>query len=306
MQNPGQKARAATVVTVFSATVLAATPSAALAGAIAPDSSGSGNADAALSNYWLILGLGLIGLLALSAIIARSLRARLEPDRGEIPGGGFQRGALAAGSLVAVAIGVFALLSYDNAYTPEASSNGAFKAVADETAGDFTAVYRQPRDRQVPSGPTVTVDVNGQRYLWRYRYHNIPGQSPAKALFSYHDLIVPEDTTILLNITSSDVTHSWWVPELGGKFDAIPNYINKTWFKVDKPGVFEGACAEICGANHSEMTNRVRVVTTDQFAAWAKSQGAAIDGDRQKLRESITQASEPDVPQAVKPGVERK
>lgn len=292
-----------TVVAVFSVGVLAAVPSAALAGAIAPDSSGSGSADAALSNYWLILILGLIGLLALSAIIVRSLRAGLEPDRDEIPGSDRQPSALATGLLAAVVIGVFALLSYDYAYTPEASSNGAFQATADQTAGEFTAAYRQPRDRQVPDGPAITIDVNGQRYLWRYRYHNIPGQSPAKPLFSYHDLIVPEDTTILLNITSSDVTHSWWVPELGGKFDAIPNYINKTWFKVDKPGVFEGTCAEICGANHSEMTTRVRVVAVDQFAAWAKSHGAAIDGDRQKLRESITQASESEVPRGVKPGV---
>src|SRR5207244_3679130 len=81
---------------------------------------------------------------------------------------------------------------------------------------------------------------------------------------SYQEMVVPVDTTVTLTIRAQDVAHSWWVPKLGGKFDAIPGYTNYTWFKV--PGklagtVFRGNCAELCGRNHANMTALVKAVT---------------------------------------------
>ncbi len=55
--------------------------------------------------------------------------------------------------------------------------------------------------------------------------------------------------------------HSWWIPELGGKADAIPGYTNQTWFKISEPGVYKGQCAELCGEDHADMRARVRAVT---------------------------------------------
>ncbi len=91
--------------------------------------------------------------------------------------------------------------------------------------------------------------MNGQQYLWRYDY-------PGSGRFNYHEMVVPTNTTVVLKITSSDVIHSWWIPKLGGKADAMPGHINETWFKIAKEGVYKGQCAELCGSNHADMRGR--------------------------------------------------
>ena len=88
--------------------------------------------------------------------------------------------------------------------------------------------------------------MNGQQYLWRYDY-------PGGRGLSYYELVVPTNTTVTLNITSSDVHHSWWIPKLGGKADAMPGHTNETWFKITKAGTYEGQCAELCGEGHADM-----------------------------------------------------
>jgi cytochrome c oxidase subunit 2 len=87
---------------------------------------------------------------------------------------------------------------------------------------------------------------------------------------------VPVGITVVLKITSSDVAHSWWIPELGGKADAIPGHTNDTWFRIDKPGEYVGECAELCGENHADMRARVIALPGDEFAAWQARQSADI------------------------------
>ena len=70
--------------------------------------------------------------------------------------------------------------------------------------------------------------------------------------------------------------HSWWVPELGGKFQAVPGYHNYTWFKVSKPGLFRGQCAFLCGRGHARMIATVRAVPPAQFEAWLARQKQLI------------------------------
>ena len=74
----------------------------------------------------------------------------------------------------------------------------------------------------------MTIRVDGQQYVWRFKY---PGQQD---VFSYDDMYVPVGMTVLLDITSDDVAHSWWIPDLGGKADALPGYVNHTWFKANE------------------------------------------------------------------------
>ena len=90
--------------------------------------------------------------------------------------------------------------------------------------------------------------MNGQQYLWRYDY---PGGAT-----SYYEMVVPTNTTVVLKITSSDVQHSWWIPKLGGKADAVPGHTNETWFKISKEGIYKGQCAELCGSGHADMRGR--------------------------------------------------
>jgi cytochrome c oxidase subunit II len=92
-----------------------------------------------------------------------------------------------------------------------------------------------------------------------------------------HPMVVPVGTKILLLITSDDVIHSWWVADLGVKRDAVPGFINETWFEVDadKPGVYRGQCSELCGRGHAFMPIVVDARSKADFAAWLKTEEAA-------------------------------
>lgn len=91
-----------------------------------------------------------------------------------------------------------------------------------------------------------------------------------------HPLVVPVDTKVRLLITGADVIHSWWVPDLGVKKDAIPGFINEAWFKIDadKPGLYRGQCAELCGRDHGFMPIVVDARSKADFAAWLKEKAA--------------------------------
>jgi cytochrome c oxidase subunit II len=91
-----------------------------------------------------------------------------------------------------------------------------------------------------------------------------------------HPLVVPVDTKVRLLITGADVIHSWWVEDFGVKKDAIPGFINEAWFKVDadKPGVYRGQCAELCGRDHGFMPIVVDAVSKADFETWLKNTAA--------------------------------
>jgi cytochrome c oxidase subunit II len=100
------------------------------------------------------------------------------------------------------------------------------------------------------------------------------------------------DTTVVLEITSSDVVHSWWIPKLGGKADAVPGHTNETWFKIpaDKAGeTFRGQCAELCGPGHADMRAVVKAVTPEEYQSWADSKADAIEQSGKDLSEQRKQ-----------------
>jgi cytochrome c oxidase subunit 2 len=105
--------------------------------------------------------------------------------------------------------------------------------------------------------------------------------------------------TVTLDIGSNDVQHSWWIPELGGKADALPGYVNRTWFKVSEPGVWEGQCAELCGRNHANMYARVIGLPFEEWQAWYDRQAAAIDTAEQQAAEERRQLEEQEGEEAV-------
>jgi cytochrome c oxidase subunit II len=136
-----------------------------------------------------------------------------------------------------------------------------------------SAIYASTDQPSPPDGKALRIKVDGQQYVWRYQYPGAGGK-----VFSYEEMVVPSDTTVVLDITSDDVNHSWWIPKLGGKMDAIPGYTNHTWFKA-KPGVYKGQCAELCGRNHANMLAQVRVVSPDAYQQW-------YDGQQQRIKQA--------------------
>jgi cytochrome c oxidase subunit 2 len=140
-----------------------------------------------------------------------------------------------------------------------------------------------------PGGKSLKIKINGQQFVWRFVY-------PNKA-FSYNTMVVPVNTTVTLDINSQDVDHSWWIPKLGPKFDAIPGYTNHSWFKIPasaiprgKSGVtFRGQCTELCGYGHANMVAFVRAVPPDRYQQWVARQKRAID---QANTDAVTQRSQ--------------
>jgi cytochrome c oxidase subunit 2 len=144
---------------------------------------------------------------------------------------------------------------------------------------DRVLVAAGPTKQLPPNGKSLNICVNGQQYIWRYTYAQDCKNAPLNSVFSYEQMVVPTDVTVTLDITANDVAHSWWIPRLGGKFDAIPGYTNHTWFKVPAKlagNVFSGQCAEMCGRNHANMIATVRALSPQDFKAWYAKQRADI------------------------------
>ena len=112
--------------------------------------------------------------------------------------------------------------------------------------------------------------MTGHQWWWEFEY-------PAYGFKTANELHVPVGTTpgatpTFLTLRSADVIHSFWVPELAGKMDVIPNRENHLWLAPDRPGLFVGQCAEYCGTQHAHMLLRVYVHAPDEFEAWARRQ----------------------------------
>ncbi|HUZ02618.1 MAG TPA: cytochrome c oxidase subunit II [Thermomicrobiaceae bacterium] len=118
---------------------------------------------------------------------------------------------------------------------------------------------------QNPGPSAMTIRVIGQQWWWAFEY-------PDTGVVVADELHVPEGQTVRLELTSRDVIHSFWVPQLAGKQDAVPGRTNFINFKADTPGEYDGQCAEFCGAQHAHMLFRVFVDTPAQFQAWVQSQ----------------------------------
>jgi cytochrome c oxidase subunit II len=119
------------------------------------------------------------------------------------------------------------------------------------------------------TGAPLQVKVIGHQWFWEFDY-------PAENIVTANEMVVPVGTLVNLDIQSIDVIHSYWVPELGGKIDAIPGVTNQIHFQVDKTGTFVGQCAEFCGADHAQMRMTVVVKSPADYAAWVKGQQAPI------------------------------
>jgi cytochrome c oxidase subunit 2 len=112
-----------------------------------------------------------------------------------------------------------------------------------------------------PDEPNLVIDVEGRQFYWEFRYPD--------GRITYDTMVVPVNRAVELNVTASDfdVIHSWWIPALGGKIDAIPGKLNHTWFRAEAKGEYEGNCAEFCGLQHAEMTMSVRAVDSAGYEA---------------------------------------
>jgi cytochrome c oxidase subunit 2 len=114
----------------------------------------------------------------------------------------------------------------------------------------------------------LRIEATGQQWLWRYDYPN--------KTFSYYELVVPVDTTIELSLVSTDVIHTWDVPQLAGKRDAVPGKVNHVVFRADEEGVYRGQSATFSGQAYGAMRTEVDVVSPGAYKAFVKKQKTEI------------------------------
>jgi cytochrome c oxidase subunit 2 len=151
-------------------------------------------------------------------------------------------------------------------------------------------------------GEALTIKVTGYQWKWRYDYLDqgigfmshlaTPRDAPSALsrpnylLEVDEPLVVPTGSKIRLLLTANDVIHSWWVPALGVKQDAIPGFFRDTWFTIDRPGTYRGQCSELCGKDHGFMPIVVEAKTPDDFARWVeqrKKMALALQDDPNKV-----------------------
>jgi cytochrome c oxidase subunit 2 len=128
--------------------------------------------------------------------------------------------------------------------------------------------YELPSIADAPAASNpVRITVEAHQFYWQFDYPN--------GSRSINDLHVPVDQVVLLTVKSYDVVHSWWIPQLGGKIQAIPGRTNHIWFKADRAGTYYGQCAELCGLYHEAMKARVLVSDDAGYRTYLTTTAAA-------------------------------
>ena len=232
----------------------------AWAGVITPESGGSSNADSIAGLYLIVLIIAIVIFCAVAGALVYFLvryRARRAPVASQIRGNTRLEIAWTTGAaLILVILAGLTFSRLHGIVTPAASG---------DVSGAVFATVDQP---PAPRGHALHIKITGRQFVWRFDYPN--------GAYSYEALTVPINTTVVVDIYSLDVNHSWWVPKVGGKFDAIPGYVNHTWFKITEPGVFTGQCAELCGQHHAQMIATVRAIPIAAWETWVTRQKRLI------------------------------
>ncbi len=152
----------------------------------------------------------------------------------------------------------------------------------------------------------ISIQVTGYQWKWKYDYldedisffsvlttprEQITGDAPKGDTYLMdvdHPVVVPINKKIRFLITSNDVIHSWWVPDLGWKQDAVPGFINDAWTELKEPGTYRGKCAELCGKDHGFMPIVLVAKTEDDYQAWVAEQKGAAAAEAESATKTWT------------------
>jgi cytochrome c oxidase subunit II len=219
-------------------------------GGVAPPEPASPSADSIRDVYWLLLGVAAVIFVFVEVALVLFIVKYRGGDRPREEEGpqviGHHRLELlwtAVPVLILVVIGAFVFYKLPGINdTPEANA----------------------------AGDKITIRVEGRQFYWRYVY---PG-----GRVSVNELRAPVGRVVELELTAPahDVIHSWWVPSLAGKKDAVPGKINRLWFEAREPGLYRGQCGEYCGAQHALMVAQVRAVPQAEYDSWLRGPDAGV------------------------------
>ena len=255
----------------------------AFANFVTPKAGGSPNADQIHSLYLIILYIALVVFVGVEGALIYSLykfRAKKNKVAAQIHGNTrLEIGWTVGAALILVILTVVTFVKLPSIINPPNSQ-----------APFLESALTQPSP---PNGKKLVICVQGRQYIWRYVYGAACETNPFKAglPYSFQTMYVPQGVTVVLSITSVDVIHSWWVPSLGGKVDAVPGYTTYTWFQARGPALYHGNCAQLCGRQHAFMTALVDAIPASEYQAWLTRQSNLIqtaNSQVTKLRAYLT------------------
>ncbi len=225
----------------------------------------------AIAEVWWVMAAGAAAILALVTALALyavyrdpARRARIDP-----------RWMIALGGVAFPVVALSALLAWG--IPVSGRQVGAEPSVWSSADMCLAPV---PGRRVAVQDRGLRIEIVAHQFRWEVRH--LGGGAP---VVTTNELRLPAGVRVPVTVTSADVIHSFWVPPLGGKLDAIPGRVHRGVLLADRPGEYRGQCAEFCGIQHAHMVLRVRVETPEAFAAWLDAESAAgIAGDRRASR----------------------
>jgi cytochrome c oxidase subunit II len=264
---------------------------AAFANFLTPKSGGSPNADAIHSLYMIVLYIAAVVFAVVEGALIYSVykfRAKKGAVAAQIHGNTrLEIGWTVGAAVILVILTTVTFIKLPSILNPPNSSANGLPL----QGGVLTASTTEP---QPPNGKKLVICVTGRQFIWAYYYGSACSNDPytSHVPYSYQEMYVPANTVVVLRIQSLDVIHSWWIPSLGGKVDAVPGYTTYTWFEASKVGaLYHGQCAELCGRLHAAMTALVQVLTPAAYErkmAYLKTAIAADDQQVVTLRNELT------------------
>ena len=238
----------------------------AFAHLLTPQSGGSANANRISNLYDVTLYIAIVIFIGVEGTLLYAL-VRFRKRKGRVPvqihgNTRLEIGWTVGAAVVLIALAVLTFAELHSIRTPDASGpNGLSVGDGAELTSDDAI--------KPPKGPYMTIQVNGQQYIWRFTYLGFGKLSDQlDDPYTYYHMYVPTNTTVVLKVVSQDVVHSWWIPDLGGKVQAVPGYANWTWFNIPKPATYSGQCAFLCGEGHARMKALVTALPPKQWLAW--------------------------------------
>jgi cytochrome c oxidase subunit 2 len=222
---------------------------------LAPHSPGTDQIDTLL---WIGFVVAAILVVAINGALIYAVR-RYRGDRGSQPRQvrGSSRTQLRVGALLTVFAAAILVVSL--IYTDKA------REVPTTGSAGLASAHSKP----------LRIEVTGQQWLWRYDYPN--------EAFSYYKLVVPVDTTVELDLVSTDVIHTWDVPQLAGKRDAVPGKTNHVVFRADEEGVYRGQSATFSGQAYAAMRTEVDVVSPSEYEDFIAAQKTGIQAAQDRV-----------------------
>lgn len=199
--------------------------------------------------WWLFLVVSVIVWIAVAVALGLALWRRNRQAFAERPHGEPRKVRVVAAAAGLTVVVLFGLV------------------VASVTASRSITTFPDPASRP------IVVEVVGHQWWWDFRYID---EATGGSFRTSNELRIPVGRPVVVQVTSRDVIHSFWVPNLHGKIDLVPGRTNTIWFSADAPGEYRGQCAEFCGLQHAKMAFLVVAEGNDAFEAWAARQRAGV------------------------------